>query len=80
LRRLRNQVVNEGGGTAEEENVERLGRLPSDVKVSMTVDMTDAMVKVCIAGIKAHNPNLTDDELIMLLRERFEWAKTGAEG
>jgi hypothetical protein len=56
-------------------DLEHLGKLPPDVKVNMAVDMTEAMVSVCLEGVKAQNPKLTDDELMERLRERFEWAK-----
>ncbi len=54
---------------------ERIGRLPPEVKVNMAMDMTEAMVRVCAEGIKAQNPGISDKELIEKLRERFEWSK-----
>lgn len=54
---------------------ERVGRLPSETKVNMAIEMTDAMVHVCVQGMKAQNPHITEEELICKLRERFEWAK-----
>jgi hypothetical protein len=56
-------------------DLERLGRLPPGVKVNMAVDRTEAMVRVCLEGVRAQNPKLTDGELMERLRERFEWAK-----
>jgi len=58
-----------------ETDLERVGRLPSEVKVNMTIDLTDAMVHACAEGIRAQNPNVTEEELKKKLRERFEWAK-----
>jgi hypothetical protein len=53
--------------------------LSPDVKVNMTIDMTDAMVQVCVEGMKAQNPDITDEELMRRLRERFKWAKRWQE-
>ena len=80
MRRLRSRVVGEKRGVVDDVDLERLGRLPPDVKVKMAVDMTEAMVRVCLEGIKARNPKLTDVELIERLRERFEWAKRRSGG
>jgi hypothetical protein len=41
----------------------------------MAIDMTDAIVRVCLEGIRAQNPNMTTEEYMKKLRERFEWAK-----
>jgi hypothetical protein len=41
----------------------------------LAIDMSDFVVKVCADGIKAQNPNISDEELIEKLRERFEWSK-----
>ncbi|HVP16340.1 MAG TPA: hypothetical protein VMT42_03140 [candidate division Zixibacteria bacterium] len=75
LRGLRSRVVGERRGAVGGVDLEQLGRLPPDVKVNMTVDMTEAMVSVCLEGVRAQNPKLTDVELMERLRERFEWAK-----
>lgn len=53
----------------------RVGRLPSEVKVVMAIDMTEAMVRVCAEGIRVQCPNITEKELIEKLRERLEWSK-----
>ena len=60
---------------SREERLVRVGRLPSEVKVDMAMDLTEAMVRVCADGIRAQNPNITDKELIERLRERLEWSK-----
>jgi hypothetical protein len=41
----------------------------------MAIDMTDAMVRVCVEDRRAQNPKTTKEELMKKLRERFEWAK-----
>jgi hypothetical protein len=61
-------------------NAERLGRLEPAAKVNMAVEMTEAMVSVCVEGIKAQNPNMTEEELMERLRERLEWAKRSQRG
>lgn len=58
-----------------ETSVERVGRLPSEIKVNMAIDLTDAMVHACADGIRAQNPSVTEEDLKEKLRERFEWAK-----
>lgn len=73
--RLRSRVVGERREAVGGVDLEQLGRLPPDVKVSMAVDMTEAMVSVCLEGVRAQNPKLTDVELMERLREKFEWAK-----
>lgn len=57
------------------ERLERLGRLKPEEKVNLAVDMTNAVVCICAEGIKAQNPNISNEELIEKLRERFEWSK-----
>jgi len=56
-------------------DLERVGRLPPEVKVMMAIDMTEAMVRICAEGIKAEHPNITEKELIEKLRERLEWSE-----
>jgi hypothetical protein len=41
----------------------------------MAIDMADAMVQVCVEGMRAQNPSMTEEECMKKLRERFEWAK-----
>lgn len=55
--------------------LESLGRLPSEVKFLMTVDMTNFALQVCAAGIKMENPEISEAELLEKLRERLEWCK-----
>jgi len=60
---------------SREKQWERLGKLKPEEKVDMALDMSDFVVRVCAAGIKAENPDISDEELIERLRERFEWSK-----
>jgi len=50
-------------------------RLKPEEKVNMAIDMTDAVVRVCAEGIRAHHPDISEEELIERLRERFAWMK-----
>jgi hypothetical protein len=52
-----------------------VGQLKSEEKVNIAIDMTEAMVEACIAGIKAGNPNMTKQELMKELCHRLRWAK-----
>lgn len=54
---------------------ERLGRLPPEEKVAICMDMSDACVQVCADGIRAQNPDISEEELIAKLRERIAWSK-----
>jgi hypothetical protein len=49
--------------------------LKPEEKVAMTIDMTDACVRVCKAGIRAQCPNISEAELNEKLRKRLEWSK-----
>lgn len=60
--------------------MERLGRLEPRVKIDMAVEMTEAMVSLCMEGMRAQNPNMTEKELMERLRERLEWAKRSQTG
>jgi hypothetical protein len=59
----------------DDPNIERLGRLPPDEKVSIAIDMTHACLRSSIEGVRSQNPGIGDEELIEKLRERLEWAK-----
>jgi hypothetical protein len=63
------------GVESDEERWEQVRRLPSEVKVVMAIDMTEAIVGVCAEGIRAQFPNITERELMEKLRERLEWSK-----
>lgn len=57
------------------EDWERLGRLKPEEKVNMAIEMTEVCVRVCVEGIRAQFPGISDKELMEKLRERFEWSK-----
>lgn len=52
-----------------------MGRLKPEARVNMAIEMTEAMVRVCLDGIKGRNTSMTEEELMKELRERLEWAK-----
>lgn len=54
---------------------ERLGRLKPNEKVAVAIDLTDACVQVCAEGIRAKYPDISEEELLVKLRERLEWSK-----
>jgi len=67
--------VRESHRPLQEAGLERVGRLKPEEKVNMAIEMTEAMVRVCLDGIKGRNPGMTEEELMKELRERLEWAK-----
>jgi hypothetical protein len=67
--------VREGYGPLQEADLERVGCLKPEAKVNMAIEMTEAMARVCLDGIKGRNPSMAEEELMKGLRERLEWAK-----
>ncbi len=61
-------------------NAEWLGRMPSEKKVAIAIDMTDACMRICADGIRTQYPGIGEDELVEKLRERLDWAKRGRKG
>lgn len=53
----------------------RLGNMKPEEKVAVAIDMTDACVNVCKAGIRAQYPGISEAELDEKLRKRLEWQK-----
>jgi hypothetical protein len=70
------RLVGNLGLSGSRSDWERLGRLPSDVKVLMAVEMSDFALEVCAAGVRARNPKISDAELMEELRERLMWSKS----
>jgi hypothetical protein len=58
-----------------DKDAKRLGSLKPEEKVAMAIDMTDACVRVCKAGIRAQCPGVSEAELNEKLRKRLEWKK-----
>lgn len=74
-RKLENKAFSDSGRVTFGVDEERIGRLKPEQKVDMAVDMSEACVRVCAEGIKSRNLNITEEELIEKLRERFNWGK-----
>jgi hypothetical protein len=49
--------------------------LNPEEKVNIAIDMTDTCFRICAEGIKAQNPNISEEQLTEKLRERLEWTK-----
>jgi hypothetical protein len=60
-----------------DKEAERLGRLKPGEKVAIAIDMTDGCVRVCADGIRTQYPGISEEELLVKLRERLEWGKRG---
>lgn len=60
---------------ALDKNWKRLGRLKPEEKLALAIEMTDACVSICAAGIKAQYPGISEEALLEKLRERVEWSK-----
>ena len=60
--------------------VKQLGSLKPEQKVALAIEMSDACMNICAAGIMAQNPNLSDEDLLEELRKRVEWVKRRREG
>ena len=58
-----------------DKDAKRLGILKPEEKVAIAIDMTDACVRVCAAGIRVQCPNISEAELNAKLSKRLEWAK-----
>lgn len=44
---------------------------PPEVKALIAMDMTDAVTRICADGIRAKNPEITDEELHEEIRRRI---------
>lgn len=68
-------VAVQGKDRRWDKDLERIGKLPGEVKVQMAIEMTEFCVRVCADGIRAQNPGITEEKLLEKLRERVEWSK-----
>jgi len=46
-------------------------KLKPEEKVNMAINMTDVCVQICAEGIKAQNPNITEEQLQEELKARI---------
>jgi hypothetical protein len=56
-------------------DTKQLGHLKPEEKVAIAIDMTDACVRICKAGIRTQCPDVSEAELNEKLRKRLEWSK-----
>jgi hypothetical protein len=56
-------------------DAKQLERLKPEEKVAIAIDMTDACVRICKAGIRTQCPDVSEAELNEKLRKRLEWSK-----
>jgi len=49
--------------------------LKPEEKVDVTIQMTDAVVKICADGIRDQNPNMAEEQLQEELRKRINRQK-----
>jgi len=57
--------------TKRQASKQDLDTLTPEEKVNMAVNMTDAVVQICAAGVRSQNPNISEKELIEKVRERM---------
>ena len=50
-------------------------RLKPEDRVDLAVNMSDVCIQVCAEGVKAQYPNISDEKLIELVRERLVFEK-----
>jgi hypothetical protein len=50
-------------------------RLKREERVDLAVDMSDVCIRVCAEGVKSQYPNISEEELIELVRERLMFDK-----
>jgi len=50
-------------------------KVSGEEKVRICIEMTDFVREVCVAGIRASRPDVSDEEVVEELRRRFSWNK-----
>ncbi|MGB9717289.1 MAG: hypothetical protein ACPL4E_02450 [Thermoproteota archaeon] len=58
---------------------EQWSNLKPEQKIEVALEISDACMQLCAAGIKAENPNLDEKRLFEELRKRVEWMKRNQE-
>jgi len=48
-----------------------ISKLSPEEKIKITIEMTEAVTRICADGIKANNPDITDEKLIQEIRRRI---------
>ena len=54
----------------------KIEELSPEEKTRITADMTEAVTRICIDGIKQKNPGITEQEALINLRERIQERRT----
>jgi hypothetical protein len=54
---------------------ERLGSLTSERKVLVALSLVDASLHICAEGIRAQDPNISEEKLIEELKARLVWSR-----
>lgn len=52
-----------------------ISKLKPEEKVNIAIGMTDACTRVCADAVKDLHPNIKEEELIELVRERISYGK-----
>ena len=50
-------------------------RLKPEERVDLAVNMSDVCIRVCAEGVRAQYPNIDEERLIELMRERLMFEK-----
>jgi len=51
-------------------------RLKPEERVDLAVNMSDVCIRVCAEGVRAQYPNIDEERLIELVRERLMFEKS----
>lgn len=55
-------------------------RLTPEERVDLAVNMSDVCIRVCAEGVRAQHPNISEEKLIELVRERLMFEKNLRRG
>jgi len=50
-------------------------KLKPEERVNLAINMSDVCIRVCAEGVKAQYPNISEEKLIELVRERLMFEK-----
>ncbi|MEM2385940.1 MAG: hypothetical protein QXT10_07160 [Candidatus Bathyarchaeia archaeon] len=51
------------------------GRLKPEERVDLAVNMSSVCIRICAEGVKSRHPNISEEKLIELVRERLAYCK-----
>jgi hypothetical protein len=60
---------------ADEERLERVGRLKPEDRVNLAVGMSDVCIRVCADGVRDQHSGISEEELVERVRERLMFGK-----